>query len=198
MEFKALLKGAARNWANGKTQLTLECENASEPDIEKLMDKPLRVKAVQWREKRSLNANAYYWLQLSKLAELFDVSKPRMHNFLLRKYGAVEMFDGAGAYIRIPDTEKAEETALEASTHHIRPTSQVIVGKDGVNYRTYIMLKGSSDYNTKEMSELIDGLVWECKESGIETLPPEEIDRMMQSYEQERLKYEKTVEHIHG
>ena len=49
-------------------------------------------------------------------------------------------------------------------------------------YRTYMMLKGSSEYDTKEMSHLIDGLVSECKEMGIETLPPEELERMMAAY----------------
>ena len=56
-------------------------------------------------------------------------------------------------------------------------------GKGGAMYRTYMMLKGSSEYNTKEMSHLIDGLVSECKEMGIETLPPEELERMMSEYE---------------
>ena len=50
------------------------------------------------------------------------------------------------------------------------------------------MLRGSSTYNTEEMSKLIDGLVSECKEQGIETLPPEELERMMQAYEQNRRK----------
>ena len=46
-----------------------------------------------------------------------------------------------------------------------------------------MMLKGSSEYDTKEMSHLIDGLVSECKEMGIETLPPEELERMMAAYD---------------
>ena len=46
------------------------------------------------------------------------------------------------------------------------------------------MLRGSSTYDTKEMSELIDGLVSECREQGIETLPSEEFDRMMAAYDQ--------------
>ena len=43
--------------------------------------------------------------------------------------------------------------------------------------------KGSSGYNTSEMSALIDGVVSECKEMGIETLPPEELERMMDAYD---------------
>lgn len=52
------------------------------------------------------------------------------------------------------------------------------------------MLAGSSTYDTKEMSELINGLVAECKEQGIETLPPEELARMMAEYEENHRKKE--------
>ena len=49
-------------------------------------------------------------------------------------------------------------------------------------YRSYIMLKGSSVYDVKEMSVLIDGIVNECKGVGIETIPPDELQRMMAAY----------------
>ena len=87
--------------------------------------------------------------------------------------------------------KEAEETALEAESFHIRPTSQVKQGKDGKMYRTYTVLAGSSTYDTKEMSELINGLVSECKEQGIETLTPDELARMMKDYEENHKK--KTV-----
>ena len=48
------------------------------------------------------------------------------------------------------------------------------------------MLLGSSYYDTKQMAHLIDGLITECKEHGIETLSPDEIARMMEEYEQHR------------
>ena len=40
------------------------------------------------------------------------------------------------------------------------------------------------------MSELINGLVAECKEQGIETLPPDELARMMAEYEENHRKKE--------
>lgn len=46
------------------------------------------------------------------------------------------------------------------------------------------MLRGSSTYDTDEMSKLINGLVSECQEMGIETLPPQELERMMDIYDQ--------------
>lgn len=185
MEGKGRLKRAAKDWETGKFEVTFEMDFDVSRQIDEIKEKDLRITIKQWREKRSLDANAYYWALVTKLAEANHISKPRCHNLLLRRYGQNMTIDGHGAYIRIPDTEKAEEMALEASEYHIRPTSQVVTGSDGVGYRTYIMLMGSSQYDTAEMSHLIDGLVDECKAAGIETLPPDEIKRMMNDYENE-------------
>lgn len=194
MDCKAIQNAVSRDYITGKTRIEYLIESGASPaEIQQAEGKALRLKVVQWRQKRSLDANAYYWSLLTKLAEVLKVSKPCAHNMILRKYGQLVIFDGSVAYVRIPDTDIAEHEALEASTYHIRPTGQVVTGKDGTIYRTYVMLKGSSDYNTKEMTELIDGLVWDCKELEIETLPPEELARMMQAYE-ERLKgHEKVI-----
>lgn len=193
MEIKGMLKGVARDWKTGKLLLTFEMGQDLSGKLDAIQGKVLRITVKQWRKKRSLDANAYYWVLITKLAEALHISKPRCHNLMLRRYGQNLMIDGAGVYIRIPDTEKAEETALEASEYHIRPTSEVVSGNQGVNYRTYVMLKGSHQYDTEEMSQLIDGLVEECKAMGIETLPPEELAQMMEAYEQNRRRYEEVV-----
>ncbi len=178
------------DWKTGRMRLTFELESDVSSSIDKMKDKPLRIIAKQWREKRSLDANAYYWVLLSRLAEVAGISKPRAHNLMLRRYGQNLIISGQMAYLVVPDTTEAEETALEAETFHIRPTSQVKQGKDGKAYRTYTVLAGSSTYDTKEMSELINGLVTECKEQGIETLPPDELARMMAEYEENHRKKE--------
>jgi hypothetical protein len=71
----------------------------------------------------------------------------------------------------------------EEEHYHLKPGSQVTAGRDGTNYRTYRLLKGSSEYDTKEMYHLINGLIQECKEQDIETLTPNEMERMMQNYD---------------
>lgn len=152
-----------------------EAEELSRTDI-------LDVEIKKKQKKRSLDANAYYWKLASELSDALHVSKPYIHNYLLRRYGQIEIIDDQGVYIVLPDTESAQKSVDEAQTYHLKPTSQVKSGKGGVMYRTYMMLKGSREYNTKEMSHLIDGLVSECKEMGIETIPKEELERMMVLY----------------
>ena len=107
---------------------------------------------------------------------------------MLRRYGQPEIIDGRMVYAVLPDSDGGTRIADEAETYHIKPTSEVKIGTGGTRFRTYIMLRGSSTYNTEEMSKLIDGLVSECKEQGIETIPQEELERMMQAYEQNRRK----------
>lgn len=191
MESKGTLIDVSRDWKTGKMRLTFEFDSDVSAAIDKIKDKLLRITVKLWRDKRSLNANSYYWVLLSRLAEAVGISKPRAHNLMLRKYGQNLVIDSQIAFLVIPDTEEAEETALEAESFHIRPTSQVKQGKDGKMYRTYTVLAGSSTYDTKEMSELINGLVSECKEQGIETLTPDELARMMKDYEENHKK--KTV-----
>jgi hypothetical protein len=136
------------------------------------------LKVTKYNEKRSLDANAYYWQLLTKLAGVLKVSNPYCHNVMLRRYGTLEEIDGRPVYLVIPDTEEATQKADESETYHIKPTSNVREGNDGKMYRTYMLLKGSHEYTTAEMSRLISGLVDECRQCGIETMTPAELERL--------------------
>ena len=184
MDGKGILKTITRDWKSRKLNLTFEMEEDVSEQVEELQEKVLSITVKPYRKKRSLDANAYYWVLLSKLAKVIGISKNRMHNMMLQRYGQAFVVDGSMVYLPIPDTEEAEEKMLESSTFHLKLTSQVKEGKDGVMYRTYKLLRGSSDYNTQEMAELINGLVMECKDVGIETMPEEEIKRMLDLYDQ--------------
>jgi hypothetical protein len=70
----------------------------------------------------------------------------------------------------LPDTDETERKALEAETYHIKPTSQTRDGKDGVTYRAYMLMRGSSTYNTEEFSRLLDGLLDACRSAGVHVL----------------------------
>lgn len=182
MKFTAIIKDIGRT-LSGSLTITLESRQMDTAKALELSQvEYLDVEIRKKRRKRSLDANAYYWKLASEAADMLHVSKQYMHNYLLRRYGQIAIIDGQAVYAVIPDTDEAQKAVDEAQTYHLKPTSQVKEGKGGITYRTYMMLKGSSEYDTKEMSHLIDGLVSECKEIGIETLPPEELERMMCAY----------------
>lgn len=182
MKLTAKIRDIGRT-LDGKYTLMLESPRIAQDEAAGLsQEECLDVELKKHRKKRSLDANAYYWRLASDLADVLHVSKPYIHNYLLRRYGQIEMIDDQAVYIVIPDTESAQKKVDEEQMYHLKPTSQVKPGKGGMMYRTYMMLKGSHEYDTKEMSHLIDGLVSECKEVGIETLTPEELERMLLEY----------------
>lgn len=174
------LKEVSRDFKTNKLNITFQIEEQPTNDINFWATcEKLSIIVDKFRKKRSLDANGYYWQLTTKLAEANHVSKSCQHNMNLRRYGQAVYMDGKLMCITIPDTDEAENESLEAETYHIKPTSKIYQGSDDVTYRIYILLKGSSDFDTREMSVLIDGVASECKEVGIDTLPPAEIERML-------------------
>ena len=165
----------------GATLLTIRTRENITELFDRLKDIPVAVVVEQWREPRSKSANAYYRTLLRRCAASLKISENRAHNLMLRRYGVVERVDEQLVYLVVPESEDAEEKALEADAYHIRPTSQVKPGKDGKMYRTYVLLKGSSEYNSKEFSDLLNGLIDECHHLGIETKSPEEVRSMLEA-----------------
>lgn len=142
------------------------------------MDK-LDVEIKKHREKRSLDANAYYWLLVGKIGNITGDSKNQIHNIMLNRYGELDrMPDGS----LIPYCIRDDIDYLEFPYPHLKPTQKTLSKGDNL-YRWFYQIKGSSEYDTKEMSHLIGGLISECRGMGIETIPPEELDRMMEAYE---------------
>ncbi len=135
-----------------------------------LHENEVEVTIKKYRQKRSLDANGLYWASLTQLAKVLRVSNNRLHNMMIRQYGQPEYYGEKVAYIMLPDTEDTEEKALEADTYHIKPTSKVKHGSDGVDYRAYMLMRGSSTYNTEEFSRLLDGLLEACEDMGIHVM----------------------------
>lgn len=144
-------------------------------EVNDLMDKDIRVKLTQWRNIRSLNANAYFHLLCDKLADAMSMSKPRMKNLLLYRYGQ-RARDKEGN-LAIIKTNADEDELLEREDFHCWPIQNA---PDGTPM--YVLLGHSRFYDTKEMSILIDGTVAEAKAQGIETLTPNEIEAMKQKW----------------
>jgi hypothetical protein len=133
-------------------------------------DKVYSIEIKEKKKKRSLDQNALYWVVLTQVAKKLNISNPRCHNLMLRRYGVPERYGDQVVYVVLPDTDEAAERAAEAETYHLKPTSQVKAGKDGNNYRTYLLLRGSSTYDSSEMSRLVNGMLDEAKELGIEMI----------------------------
>lgn len=130
------------------------------------------------REKRSLTANAYYWKLLGEFAEYEKASRVRLHNEMLRHYGQDFVIDGNVVYVTLPENDRWKDM----EEIHVRPLQQTFT-KGGTVYRTFILMRGSHEFNTAEMARLIDGLIQEIKgsEAPIETLTPAEL-QLLEGY----------------
>lgn len=140
----------------------------------------LSIKIDIYREKRSLDANRYLWKLCSMIADkLSDDGVPHTKEEIYRK--AIKARGICREQGELPiDFAKTSRTAWEMlGTGWI--TEQVDFEPDGerVIVRYYY---GSSTYNTKQMSRIIDWLVVECQNLGVETKSQAEIDSLLQSW----------------
>ena len=131
----------------------------------------LSISLKRWRKKRSLDANAYVWVLMSKIASALGTSKDEVYEEFLQKYGII--YEDENGYITV--TVKSTVDMSKITGHWKRY-------KDNGKFISYLMIKGSSEYDTAEMSQFIDRVVEEAKDLDIETLPPDEIARMKQEW----------------
>lgn len=137
--------------------------------IEWLMskDKDLTFDIDIHREKRSLNANSYSWVLISKIAKSVGTSKEEVYESMLQSYGTLDE--------EFPPITVIAEADMTRIGHFLCIGTHEQGGK---KFKSYMRIKGSSECNTKEMSKLIDGIVYEAKELGIETLTPLELEKL--------------------
>ena len=177
--------GSIRILPNGNTELIFEIplkeKTALLSGVDEVMAAglpPLWITAKSVEKKRSLNANDYLWVLCGKLAEKMQnggvsVTKEGIYRHHIRRVGkyttiavkdeAVEAFaqswgrNGVGWFCNIADSQK-----------------------DG--WKNVFVYFGSSTYSTKEMSILIDSVVQECQNQGIETMPQEELESLLRDW----------------
>ena len=137
-------------------------------------DKAYNIEVKQHRKNRSLDANAYCWVLCGKLAEKLGITDVEVYQQQIRHYGV--------SVIR-PEKEDLVDELVRMWDAMGIGNSHDILGESKL--RGYVNVKyyyGSRNYDTKRMSRLIDGLVYECESQGIETLTPDEIERMKSAW----------------
>lgn len=138
--------------------------------------KEITVKIEQKRKNRSMNANAMMWVLLNNLAVKLHTSAWEVYLEMLRKYGSSTFMKG------LPETENH----LKKQFRIVVDRGETTMNDEGVKGRIFQLYWGSSTYDTKEFSHLLEGVISECKEQGIEYLSDEDRDMYMREYAKER------------
>lgn len=154
---------------NGKQRLVIELDDDFRQDFAGLKEHDVSIEVKRWRKKRSLDANAYAWVLIDKIAQATGVPKTEVYRQAIREIG------GVSDIVAVPDN--AVDKFREGwSKQGIGWQTEILDSKPG--YKRIVVYYGSSTYDTQQMAALIDSLVQEAQALGIETLPPHEIARL--------------------
>lgn len=111
----------------------------------------------KWRNPRTLDQNAAMWALLADMAAVLHTDKDELY---------IEMLDRYGKFTHIIVKPEAVE-AVKREWRTVRDLGEVTVnGKKGIQLQCYF---GTSSYNTAEMARMIDGVISEAKEIGVDT-----------------------------
>lgn len=120
------------------------------------------------KKKRSLNANAYCWKLCTEIANVLRSDKDSIYFKMLKRYGQSELVS-VRADIDVSGYFKYYEYF---GTGYAK----------GKEFTHYTVFKGSSEYDTREMSILLDGIVDEAKNLDIPTLDDLEFERLCKEW----------------
>ncbi len=134
------------------------------------LDQDKQYEIKEYRQKRSLDANAYCWVLCKEIANKLHITKEEVYRKNIRDRGKFEI---------IPIKKEAIDTFINAWTSKGIGWICEIFGKSKLDgYKNIIAYYGTSVYDSKEMSIFIDGIVQEAKQLGIETLTLDELKKI--------------------
>lgn len=122
-----------------------------------------------YKQKRSLSANAYLWVLADKLADKLRTTKEEVYKIAVSQVGVFEE-------IKVTSPEACERFKKVWQHNGLGWLTKTI------NETTILAYYGSSTYNSKQLSRVIEFLQEECKEQGIEVRPQWEVDAMLKEW----------------
>lgn len=176
MNFSGKIQNIQRDWKSGQFTVNL---TVNEPhainEINSLCDcDKLSIDIKKWRKKRSLDANAYCWYLITKIAEKLKSSKEEVYEEFIQKYSPC--YEDDEGVILITVLSYVDMSKVKGHWKFLKKSS------DG-KFSSYLMLKGSSEFDTAEMSAFIDQVIYEANDLGIETATYNELERMKATWQ---------------
>ncbi len=169
------IENIRRDYISGKYKISIELEDCRELEKIEEMKKleRLDIEIKKYRKKRSKDANAYCWVLIGKLAAEMGITSQEIYRRAIKEAGVYTVLSGNTSAIK--RFEKIwENNGLGWFCE--------VIGKrnDETSIAAYY---GSSSYDTKEMTRLLDCLISDCKALNIETLREQEIESLLNEWE---------------
>ena len=178
MEFTGSFKNVSRDFESEKYQVTFTVnEKAALRELDNIKDcEKLNIKATKYRKKRSLDANGLLWLCLGRIAEALNTDKWFIYLQMLKRYGQF-----THVYLKEEVVEEVKRQWRECEV-----VGRKVINEGEDDEETVIDMLcyfGSSTYNTREFSKLLEGVISEMKEMGLDTPPSQEMRRALEEWE---------------
>lgn len=170
MKTTGKLANVSMSFERHKPLLTFELDKMPE-DIEKYYNADLDISFGKHRNKRSLDANACLWACLSKIAKKIHTDNWSVYLYMLERYGK---------FTHVVIKPEALED-LRKQWREIKVVGDTLL--NGVPMKQVLCYFGSSTYNSKEFSILLDGVIQDMKDLGLETPMSEEVRAMIEELE---------------
>lgn len=159
---------------DGGYLLTIATRENAGALFDELHEVDVDVTVKKHREKRSLDANAYSWVLLDKLAESTGTPKSEIYRREVRDVG--------GNTETVCVREKAVQKPCDGWNKNGMGWQTEVMDSKIDGCKNVVLYYGSSTFDTKQMSRLIDNIVQDCKELGIETLTPQQLDALKEEW----------------
>ena len=136
-------------------------------------DLGLKMELSKYRKGRSINANNYLWELIDQISEIVKLPRIDVYKKFIKDVGVFEI---------VPIKAVAVDSYIEKWSKNGLGWFCEILGDSKIpGYKNIVTYFGSSSYDTKEMSRLIDEVVMEAKELGIETLDEKQLKEMKEN-----------------
>ena len=185
MELRGEIKSLSSTFPERRVRIELET-NGNLEDIEKLKGKDLTISLSRYRKKRSLDANAFLWKLLGDMAAVLGMTPWDMYLDVLKKYGQythIKIIETA-----YPSLQKVwRETQIVEEMIEKNPETG-----EQCKYLRVLCFFGSSTYDSKEFSVLLNGVIADMAEMGLERPTDEHLKAIIEEVEK---RYEKAEIH---
>lgn len=152
-------------------RVTLDIDGDFRSQYDKFKDKDIDFSVKKWHPSRSLDSNSYLWTLCTEIAKKIGSTKEEVYKAQIRE---------VGEYTPLPIKHEAVfDFERIWSAHGIGWFIDVVDDSKIPGYKLIFAYQGSSTYDTKQMSRLIDNVIQDCQALGIETRNPAEIQSLL-------------------